>query len=47
MAFAYGHFSLFLHNPGPVHMAAADALLEINSSYIFFSNYYLTLSKLL
>jgi len=24
MAFAYGQLSLFLHNPGPVHMAAAQ-----------------------
>ena len=27
MAFAYGQLSLFLHNPGPVHMAAAERAL--------------------
>ena len=27
MAFAYGQLSLFLHNPGPVHMVAAERAL--------------------
>ena len=27
MAFAYGQLSLLLHNPGPVHMAAAERAL--------------------
>ena len=27
MAFAYGQLSLFLHNPGPVHIAAAERAL--------------------
>ena len=27
MAFAYGQLSLFLHNPGPVHMAAPERAL--------------------
>ena len=27
MAFAYGQLNLFLHNPGPVHMAAAERAL--------------------
>ena len=27
MAFAYGQLSLFLHNPGPVHMTAAKRAL--------------------
>jgi len=27
MAFAYGQLSLFLHNPGPVHMPAAERTL--------------------